>query len=233
MPIIGPTDYKATRGRLVIAGIYLLLTLGGLAMICPFLVMLTGSVSNPFDYERRSLFPRFLWSREDRLMRLLANVFPPLPRNSLQQMKSVFPDCPDDWALWIQIGDERAATDVERAHQRKGTLAARFHRGPSASRPPVAARLVGVGGPVAGQSFDLLTETVIGRTSSSQVQIAHPSLSRAHVRVLYVDDRFVLQDLGSTHGTQVNGARVNAADLHAGDVIQIGEIVLRFEMDPP
>jgi multiple sugar transport system permease protein len=112
MPIIGPTDYKSARGRFLIVGIYVLLTLGAVAMVCPFLVMLTGSVSNPFDYERRSLLPRFLMSREDRLMRLLALVFPPQPRNSVQQMKSFFPDCPEDWQIWAAIGDERAQSDA-------------------------------------------------------------------------------------------------------------------------
>jgi multiple sugar transport system permease protein len=112
MPVLGPTDYASTKGRLLIAGIYLLLVLGGLAMVCPFLVMLTGSISNPFDYERRSLFPRFLWSREDRLMRLLATFFPPQPRNSVQQMKSCFPDCPEDWQIWAAIGDEREQSDA-------------------------------------------------------------------------------------------------------------------------
>jgi len=112
MPVIGPTDYKSTKGRLLIAGIYAVLILGAAAMVCPFLVMLTGSVSNPFDYERRSMAPRFLWSREDRLMRLLALSFPPQPRNSVQQMKSFFPDCPEDWQIWAAIGDERAQTDA-------------------------------------------------------------------------------------------------------------------------
>jgi len=112
MPILGPTDYSSARGRLLIGGIYVLLALGGLAMVCPFLVMLTGSVSNPFDVERRSLVPRFLWSREDRLMRLLANLFPPQPRNSVQQMKSVFADCPADWQIWAAIGDERQQSDA-------------------------------------------------------------------------------------------------------------------------
>lgn len=111
MPIIGPMDGKAPKGRAVVVAIYLLLLVGGLAMVCPFLVMVTGSVSNAFDYERRSMAPRFLWSREDRFMRLLATLFPPLPRNSLQQMKSYFPDASPDWQLWPQIGDERRKSD--------------------------------------------------------------------------------------------------------------------------
>ncbi|OGV68278.1 MAG: hypothetical protein A3K19_08095 [Lentisphaerae bacterium RIFOXYB12_FULL_65_16] len=111
MPIIAPTDHKMVKGRAVVAAIYLLLTIGSMAMVCPFLIMLTGSFSNPFDIERRSLIPRFLWSQDDRFMRLLANIFPPQPRNSVQQMKSFFPDCPEDWQIWAAIGDERAQTD--------------------------------------------------------------------------------------------------------------------------
>ena len=55
-------------------------------------------------------------------------------------------------------------------------------------------------------------------------------LSRSHVRILFVGDRYVLQDLGSTHGAMVNGVRVNSADLATGDLIQIGDVELRFEL---
>lgn len=112
MPIINYTDTKSPKGRLLILGIYLALALGGLTMVLPFLVMLTGSVSTPFDYERRSVLPRFLWSREDRWMRTLCTFFPPAHRGSLRQLRCYFPDLPADWQLWAQIGDDPAASDA-------------------------------------------------------------------------------------------------------------------------
>jgi len=111
MPIISPTDAKTLSGRLAILAIYLGLSLGGAAMVFPFLVMATGSTSNAFDYERRSPLPRHLWSREDRFVRMLATYFPASHRGSLRQLRACFPDLPPDWQTWAQIGDDRAGSD--------------------------------------------------------------------------------------------------------------------------
>lgn len=93
------------------ASIYALLIVGGVTMVYPFMVMVTGSVSNPFDYNRRSMLPRFLWSREDRFMRVLASYFPATHRASVRQLRSYFPDFPEDFQTWAQIGDETTASD--------------------------------------------------------------------------------------------------------------------------
>jgi multiple sugar transport system permease protein len=112
VPIIGVTERKSASGRATILLIYLMLILGGITMLVPFLITLTGSVSNYFDYERRSALPRFLWARSDRLLRTLCTYFPPSHRASVQQMRSFFPSLPADWQLWSQIGDERAVADA-------------------------------------------------------------------------------------------------------------------------
>ncbi len=111
MPVLSYTDTRRAKGRLFVLLIYTLLTLGGVTMVWPFLVMVTGSASNSFDYNRRSALPRFLWSRPDRLMRVLCAHFPPFHRNSLAQMRAYFPTMPEDWTVWAQLGDEKAATD--------------------------------------------------------------------------------------------------------------------------
>lgn len=126
---------------------------------------------------------------------------------------------------------ERVSSDAEKMHQRKATMMAQMRRQNQARvRPPLPARLVGVSAEVAGQTFELYMETVIGRTSGNEIQIASSSLSRSHVRILFVGDRYVLQDLGSTNGAMVNGARVNSAELSPGDLVRIGDVELRFEL---
>lgn len=130
------------------------------------------------------------------------------------------------------LNHERASSDSEKMHQRKATMMAKMTRMKGGQRASVAARLVGVSPDVAGQTFELFAETVIGRSASNEVQIAHSSLSRAHVRVIFVGDRYVLQDLGSTNGALVNGVRVNSAELTPGDVVKMGDIELRFELAP-
>jgi multiple sugar transport system permease protein len=112
MLIISHTDRKSYKGRLLILCIYLALLLGGATMVYPFLIMLTGAMGTPFDYERRAAWPRFLVSREDRFMRALVGFFPPSHRNSLRQMRAYFPEAPTDWQTWPQIGDDKKASDV-------------------------------------------------------------------------------------------------------------------------
>ncbi len=112
MPIIRPSDTKSLRGRLLMFAIYGLLIVGGTSMVYPFAVMLTGSISTPFDVDRRSPLPRFLVSRQDRFMRMLCGFFPPSHRGSLAQLRSFFPDIPEDWRIWAQIGDVPADTDA-------------------------------------------------------------------------------------------------------------------------
>lgn len=117
MPIINDIDRKTPKGRVVVTGIYLALIVGGMTMVYPFLVMLTGSVSNGFDYDRRDPMPRYAWSVEDRFMHMLCAYFPPAHRASLRQVRAYFPDLPVDWTIWSQIGDDRKNSDAWAAKQ--------------------------------------------------------------------------------------------------------------------
>ena len=112
MPILSHTDYRTAKGRLIVIGIYAALLIGGLTMVYPFMVTITGSISNPFDYERRSALPRWLWSREDRFMRTLCTYFPPAHRQSIRQLRQYFPDVPEDWQIWSAIGDDLKRSDA-------------------------------------------------------------------------------------------------------------------------
>lgn len=61
--------------RLGIGIIYLLLTLGGLTMVYPFLVTLTGAVSNRYDYDRYSWYPRYWFDRGERYLKYLCEEY--------------------------------------------------------------------------------------------------------------------------------------------------------------
>lgn len=111
MSIIDAVERKSAKGRLALALIYLGLIIGGLTMIVPFAIMLTGSVSNSFDYDRRNPAPGFLVNRADRLMRVLCGYFPPSHRGSIRQFRGVFPSLPAGWQGWPQIGDARDESD--------------------------------------------------------------------------------------------------------------------------
>ncbi|HEY0195617.1 MAG TPA: FHA domain-containing protein [Kofleriaceae bacterium] len=99
--------------------------------------------------------------------------------------------------------------------------------------PPVPARLVGVAGPVAGQTFALKAETRIGRSIANDVVIPSALLSRGHARIIYAVDCWMLQDLGSTSGSCVNGKQARSVELAEGNIVRLGDAELRFERVPP
>lgn len=128
---------------------------------------------------------------------------------------------------------ERASSDLERMHQRKQAMAtklASLHVASARQRTAPAAYLVGVAGPLAGQRLALHDENTIGRSPKNDIAVASDQLSRVHARVIAIDGHYVVQDLGSTSGTFVNRSRVTTHRLAPGDIIQVGDLQLRFEM---
>ncbi|MBL8090433.1 MAG: FHA domain-containing protein [Anaerolineales bacterium] len=87
-------------------------------------------------------------------------------------------------------------------------------------------------GPTPGVVFPLEGEQLtIGRDSSNGVAINDAEVSRKHARLTFQGGKFVIDDLGSTNGTFVNGQRLaGPVVLKAGDVVSLGEqIVLMFD----
>lgn len=80
-------------------------------------------------------------------------------------------------------------------------------------------------GPNPGKVFPLeKVELFIGRDLSNDVVINDPEISRRHSRLLFTNGAYILEDLGSTNGTSINGQRlVSAAALRHGDLITLGE----------
>ncbi|MGQ9572753.1 MAG: FHA domain-containing protein [Dehalococcoidia bacterium] len=62
----------------------------------------------------------------------------------------------------------------------------------------------------------------IGRSASNDATLAHPQVSRTHARIVRRNGEFILEDLGSTMGTFINGRRVDQQTLADGDVVRIG-----------
>jgi phosphoserine phosphatase RsbU/P len=63
----------------------------------------------------------------------------------------------------------------------------------------------------------------IGRSSTNDLCLSEISISRMHASVVLEDGDFVLQDVGSRHGTFVNGVRVDRPrKLKSGDRVQLG-----------
>jgi pSer/pThr/pTyr-binding forkhead associated (FHA) protein len=69
---------------------------------------------------------------------------------------------------------------------------------------------------------------VIGRSRRSDIPIRDQLLSRKHCAIFPSDAGYRLVDLKSSHGTFLNGARIDKVDLKVDDVIEIGNTVLVY-----
>ncbi len=87
-------------------------------------------------------------------------------------------------------------------------------------------------GPTPGKIFELITnEIYIGREVTNDVVINEAEVSRKHARLVMQAGGYLLEDLGSTNGTFVNGQRLMGPHvLRPGELVMLGETVsLAFE----
>jgi pSer/pThr/pTyr-binding forkhead associated (FHA) protein len=66
----------------------------------------------------------------------------------------------------------------------------------------------------------------IGRADKNHLEVDDESVSPQHARIQNLGDSFLLKDLGSSHGTFVNGQRITQKNIVCGDIITIGSIDL-------
>jgi predicted component of type VI protein secretion system len=86
-------------------------------------------------------------------------------------------------------------------------------------------RLVMRSGPTVGKVYPLeKAELFIGRDLSNDVVINDPEISRRHARLFLQGNSYVLEDLGSTNGSFINGQRLMGPGvLRPGDSVTFGE----------
>jgi hypothetical protein len=73
------------------------------------------------------------------------------------------------------------------------------------------------------------SRVVLGRSKEADLHIDDPNVSRKHAAIYWSNGRLVLEDLGSTNGTMVNGYPVTSTVLKPRDVVAIGESRLTVE----
>ena len=80
--------------------------------------------------------------------------------------------------------------------------------------------------PTTQQVFPLSEGVVtLGREGYNDIVLIDPESSRKHAQISFQAGRYVVEDLGSTNGTFVNGRQIlTATTLNPGDVIEIGEM---------
>ncbi len=102
----------------------------------------------------------------------------------------------------------------------------------SGNRP--AARLIVKQGPQIGIAFPIVqNQLLLGREEACDIRIQDAESSRHHCEITWQNGAFVVQDLGSSNGTFVNGAQITApTKLNAGDKIGVGQTVFVLELEP-
>ncbi|MDF1526386.1 MAG: sigma 54-interacting transcriptional regulator [bacterium] len=83
-------------------------------------------------------------------------------------------------------------------------------------------------GPGKGTSVEITSAMTIGSRPDSDLRLEDPTVSRKHAEISRTAEGFLLQDLGSTNGTSLNGVRVDRAYLRDGAVVTVGETSMIF-----
>ena len=103
---------------------------------------------------------------------------------------------------------------------------------------PAPSPIAGLGdltGPTEERAIEIADDTNevrIGRRPDLELPLPYPALSGLHARLVRVDDRWQIEDLGSTNGTRVDGERLVPGQLRtiaAGAQIVLGQITLVFD----
>jgi len=86
-------------------------------------------------------------------------------------------------------------------------------------------------GPLAGKQFVIFkSPMVLGSAPKCDVYLfKDPAIDPKHATVAKSGSRYLLSDGGSANGTSVNGRKVDKHVLQSGDVIALGDTVLRYQ----
>jgi hypothetical protein len=71
-------------------------------------------------------------------------------------------------------------------------------------------------------------EIVIGRGGELDIVLVEDMVSRKHAKITTQQGKIIIQDLGSTNGTFVNGEKIKRARLKEGDRVLIGTSILKL-----
>lgn len=81
---------------------------------------------------------------------------------------------------------------------------------------------------VKGGHVDILGPIVVGRSPGADIVLPGAYVSGRHARFAPQGPALVVEDLGSMNGTTANGrAIVGPTVLHDGDLVQVGDTVIR------
>ena len=152
------------------------------------------------------------------------------------------------WAVWSEVRGPRAGVSASQAHApgidpTDSTVAAplpmapkvqhgkREARAPRGRRGSIGRFVIIEPKATKGSVFAIGQEITIGRAATATIGMGDDSfVSQLHARVYREAGSTLIEDLGSTNGTYLNGKRLAApANLTKGDRVQIGNTVFEAE----
>ena len=84
--------------------------------------------------------------------------------------------------------------------------------------------------PERGTTFDLRDGATMGRSDHAEIRVDDPFASSAHARIFARGDFMLVEDMGSTNGTYLNGRQLRGAErLKVADTIRIGDSEYRYQ----
>lgn len=72
---------------------------------------------------------------------------------------------------------------------------------------------------------------IVGTDAVANVRLDDRFVNRLHCMIDRIDERWVVRDLSTDHGTYVNGRRVEEAVLQPGDELTLGRTAFRIHYD--
>jgi serine/threonine protein kinase len=182
-------------------------------------------------YECLAGEPPFKRPREEQV--LYAHIQDPPPR--LTAVKPELPAAIDDVIAraLAKEPEERYPSCGELVEAARAALMVDGSPGPE--RAIDCLRLRATAGNARGSEIQVEEEFLIGRQASEEGQLGQDAeISREHARIARSGNGFVIEDLGSTNGTFVNGRRINGSEiLSPGDRIQVGATTLVVQVSVP
>ena len=77
-------------------------------------------------------------------------------------------------------------------------------------------------------------EYLIGRAVDAQIQLSSPSVSRRHARIFRHESGWFIEDLGSRHGTEIGGVRIEPnrpVSLHEGERVVVRPYLIKVKSE--
>ncbi len=115
------------------------------------------------------------------------------------------------WVNNIQVDSARVTVPMD-VHLGKEALSAVVTVTPTT----LAAKVAPTGSTLSAKDL------IIGKAADADFILSDVLVSRKHARLIRFEQSLVLEDLGSTNGTYLNGKLIRTAPVHEGDVITIG-----------